>query len=82
MGPLPEGVPSPLLEENSDSKMEPCQGKARSQAGPGRQRAGDLVTPAGGEQAGVLALHVAGPACLVVATSWKEGGFSLYPGLL
>lgn len=78
----PEGVPSPLLEEKSDGKMEPCQGKARGQAGPGRQRARDLMSPAGGEQAGVLALPVAGPACPVVATAWKEGGFSLYPGLL
>ena len=34
------------------------------------------------EQAGVLALPVAGPDCPVVATAWKEGGFGLYLGLL
>ncbi|EPY86841.1 hypothetical protein CB1_000295001 [Camelus ferus] len=28
------GVPSPLLEENGDSKIQPCQGKARGRAGP------------------------------------------------
>ena len=30
----PKGVPSPLLEEYGDSKIKPCQGKDRGQAGP------------------------------------------------